>query len=264
MAIVVQPAGAVKAFAALGQLVAQARAGEEAARQAERAADRAARLQAQLLAQQHQRELLEYRAQLDLEAQIEAERRARAWQIEKMEIASRLDFQREEQRYQRYQAEKEAKLEALDKAYKKGLISSEDYNRAVLETTTEIPFYTIAGRKSGTAEDPLMQLLGEGELASVPTPQELMAEGTPEAFRRGVELGYWEGETEEAPVDIEAMEDKQRYLRYFYNAKYTGKTPLTYAQWIAAGRPEVKVYSPWAWREDYKRMSETERRAIGR
>jgi len=281
MAIVVQPTGMVKTLAALGQLAAQARANEEAAQRAERVADRATRVQAQLLAQQHQREMLLYKTQLDSEAQIEAERRARAWEIEKMEMASRLDFQRQEARRQRYEAEKEAKLEALDRAHKRGLISSEEYNQAVLQTMTEIPFYTQAQIAQRKPTDPLREQLAamlagspvegqpsvsaSGKRARVRAPDGTI--GTidmnewPEAQRQGFTLiSVLEDET---PVDKEGMKDKQKYLQYFYNSKYVGKVPLSYAQWIAAGRPQQKVITPLVWREDYKKMSEAERAAIG-
>jgi len=263
MAIVVQPAGMVQAFAALGQLVAKARANEEAAQRMERAADRAARLQSQLLAQRHQREMLKYRTELDLETQKEAERRARAWQIEKMEIASRLDFQREEQRYQRYQAEKEAKLEALDKAYKKGLISAEDYNSAVLQTTTEVPFYDVAHR--GKATDPLRERLasmlggsptegpptigkeGAAETISA-TGEERIRVRAPDGTVGTIDIKEWPKAKEQGFTFISANrqpenERQERYAAYAKAEREAGRFPLDYIQWIAEGEPEPKPKS---------------------
>lgn len=138
MAIRVRPTGLTELYGKLGKLAGKAQ-------QARREEERISTIHRQLVAQQHAIEMRAFEAQLD----IEAEKRARQWQLEKMEISSRADFMREEQRRLKRLDEKQARLDALEQAVKDGVIDSDDYNTAVLQEVTDIPFYTqgqIAGR----------------------------------------------------------------------------------------------------------------------
>jgi hypothetical protein len=78
-------------------------AGQSAA--AQRDIDRSLRLQEAVRREEFEREMSEFRAQLD----IDAAKRSQMWQLEKMEISSRLDFERAEK-------ERVRKLDAVDNA----------------------------------------------------------------------------------------------------------------------------------------------------
>ena len=83
----------------------------------------------------------ESQKQQDFEIDMYMAQRAKLWEIEKMEMRSRTDFEHEERSRQKKLAEKDAKLDALESAYKNGQINEDDYQQAVLQTQSEIPFY---------------------------------------------------------------------------------------------------------------------------
>jgi len=123
----------VRALGELAQAAGQAQAQEAAAARAQQlqlqSMQSQAAMQRQLAAQQHQREMEDFKAFLALES----EKRARAWQLEKIEMASRHDFDMLEKRKEMYWAqdlqqrlikEQETlqKLKALDDAAEQGVI----------------------------------------------------------------------------------------------------------------------------------------------
>lgn len=147
MPIEVRPSGMAGLYGQLGRLAGQA----EAARKAE---ETVLRMQEQLRSQEHQREMAEFDAQL----QIDSEKRARIWEFEKAEMSSRVDFEREERRRQVKLDERDAKLDALERALSDGIIDEEDYNLARVQIETGVPAYTqakIAERGGDTAKEQL-------------------------------------------------------------------------------------------------------------
>jgi len=154
MGIEVRPTGMAGLYGKLGKLSGQA----EAVREAEQTV---LRMQEQLRSQEHQREMAEFDAQL----RIDTEKRARMWEMEKAEMSSRIDFEREERRRQVKLDERDAKLDALERALSDGTIDEEDYNQARVQVETGIPVYNMAQRQTGgTAKGQLQahiaQLLG--------------------------------------------------------------------------------------------------------
>jgi hypothetical protein len=153
--------GKVEDVAKLGILAGKSEAAAEA-------------MQRQLLQIEHDKQMLQFRAELDLEAA----KRSQQWEVEKMEIRSRTDFAREEGRRQQKLAEKQSKLDALERAYNSGIISEEDYHNAYVQTASDVPFYTYAKRAEleGAKKDPIKQYIAqmmageEGGATPSPTP----------------------------------------------------------------------------------------------
>ena len=126
------------AVAKAGQAAGQARA-------AEAAANRAEHKRAQMEARNAQREERQYRQAIrsqDLAIDLQIQERSKLWEIEKIEMRSRMDFERDERTRQKKLAEKDAKLNALESAYKNGQINENDYQNAVLQTQSGLPIYT--------------------------------------------------------------------------------------------------------------------------
>jgi hypothetical protein len=181
--------GKVEDVAKLGILAGKSEA-------AQKTIARAEAMQRQLLQIEHDKQMLQFRAELDLEAA----KRSQQWEVEKMEIRSRTDFAREEGRRQQKLAEKQSKLDALERAYNSGIISEEDYHNAYVQTASDVPFYTYAKRAEleGAKKDPIKQYIAQmmaGEQAgggnAAPSAEELRKLGTNEAYEQGKLLGYW-------------------------------------------------------------------------
>lgn len=115
-------------------IAAAKRAGE--AQAALRAQEKAEKLQAQQMEFDYRTALRQQDVAIDLQMQ----ERAKMWEIEKMELRSRMDFEREEKRRQRKLDEKQARLDALEKAQEAGTISKKDYEAAYLRVITGVPF----------------------------------------------------------------------------------------------------------------------------
>lgn len=185
MPIEVRPTGMTGLYGQLGKLAGQT----EAARKAE---DVVMRMQEQLRAQEHDKEMAEFNAQL----RIDTEKRARVWEFEKAEMSSRIDFEREERRRQTKLDERDAKLDALERAHQDGIIDEEDYNNARVQVETGVPAYTqskIAERGGDT--DPIKahiaSLLG-GKTPTTPTDKsERIRVRTPEGETGTIEAWEW-------------------------------------------------------------------------
>jgi len=123
---------------------------------------------------QRKKEARQYEEQkraMNQQLKLEAEMRARAWEIEKMELRSRMDFEREEQRRQKRLAERDARLQALEDATKKGQISQQEYEAAYLQEMTNVPFYTqykIAERAGQRQRGGMSQLIEQFMNKDVP------------------------------------------------------------------------------------------------
>jgi len=115
-------------------IAAAKRAGE--AQAALRAQEQAEKLQAQQMEFDYRTALRQQDMAIDLQMQ----ERAKQWEIEKMELRSRMDFEREEKRRRQKLDEKQARLDALEKAQEAGTISKEDYEAAYLRVITGVPF----------------------------------------------------------------------------------------------------------------------------
>lgn len=123
------------AVAGLGFQTGKAEAEQRSAQLAFEASERRA-------AQESDQQYREAIREQDLAIDLQMQERSKLWEIEKMEMRSRMDFEREERTRQKKLAEKEAKVNALENAFKNGQIGEEDYQQAVLQTQSEIPFYT--------------------------------------------------------------------------------------------------------------------------
>jgi alkylated DNA nucleotide flippase Atl1 len=204
MPIEVRPTGMASLYGQLGKLVGQA----EAAREAEK---QLLRIDEQLRNQAFQREMAEFDAQLNIDSQ----KRARVWELEKAEMSSRIDFEREERRRQVKLDERDAKMDALDRALNDGIIDESDYNTARIQIETGVPAYTqakMAERGAGTSAKEqltahIAQLLGgqtvaegvttEPPVAATPTGQpvspdfERIRVRTPEGETGTIEQWEW-------------------------------------------------------------------------
>lgn len=80
---------------------------------------RAAAVQEQLRREKHEKEMAEFRAQLD----VDATQRAQMWEIEKMQIRSRLDFEREEMERIRELDRIDGALKQIDREVESGRIT---------------------------------------------------------------------------------------------------------------------------------------------
>lgn len=142
---------------------------------AQREIEYARTMQQRLIQMEHEKEMTQFRAQLDLQASM----RSQQWELEKMEIRSRTDFAREESGRQQKLAEKQSRLDALERAFKEGQISEEDYQNAHLQESTDVPFYTYAKQAERAAattaarQDPvkqyIAQMLAEEQPGAAPT-----------------------------------------------------------------------------------------------
>lgn len=149
--------GTVAPIAGLAQQAGQAQASQESK-------ERQSRLSLQLLTQQHQRNMLQIEAELDLEKQ----RRAGLWEIEKLETRSRLDFQQEEQYRLEKQQQVKSKLDAINKAVSNGYITTEQGELAKMDVQSDVRMYAYPQApkqltpQQQIEEQLLKQLMGEG------------------------------------------------------------------------------------------------------
>lgn len=109
--------GTVESIAKLGLLAGQSVA-------AQREAERAATLVQQAQAQEHQRAMTVYRAQLDLQASM----RSQEWELEKMEVRSRMDFEREERERMRKLDDIDSAMRQIDREVESGRITEVQSN----------------------------------------------------------------------------------------------------------------------------------------
>lgn len=186
--------GKVGTAAQLGLLAGQAKFAQQQMEYAQTAAREAQRMK-------HEKEMAAFRAQLD----IQAEQRANIWELEKMEIRSRTDFSREEAERQRKLSEKQARLDALERARKDGQITEEDYNNAYLQETTDVPFYNYAKQEqmrttAAAARNPIQEYLatlmsqeGAQTQPAAPTgaPTGRIRVTSPEGQTGTIEAGEW-------------------------------------------------------------------------
>jgi len=168
--------GTVAPIAGLAQQAGQAQASQESK-------ERQSRLSLQLLTQQHQRNMLQIEAELDLEKQ----RRAGLWEIEKLETRSRLDFQQEEQYRLEKQQQVKSKLDAINKAVSNGYITTEQGELAKMDVQSDVRMYAYPQApkqltpQQQIEEQLLKQLMGEGGMGGETSGIAPMAGATPVA-----------------------------------------------------------------------------------
>jgi len=152
MGIKVQPSGMAKAYGDLAGLAAKSKAAKERE-------DRMFRIGLEMYQEEQRREMAIFDAQLNQEAR----KQARMWELEKMQMASRLDFEREERRRQQKLDERQARIDALNKAMEDGIIDKDDYDKMYLQVATGVPVYNqaqITARSTKTI-DPIKQMTAE-------------------------------------------------------------------------------------------------------
>ena len=148
--------GTVAPIAGIAKQAGEAQASQESK-------ERQSRLSLQLLTQQHQRNMLQIEAELDLEKQ----RRAGLWEIEKLETRSRLDFQQEEQNRIEKQQQVKSKLDAINKAVSNGYITTEQGELAKMDVQSDVRMYAYPQApkqltpQQQIEEQLLKQLMGE-------------------------------------------------------------------------------------------------------
>jgi len=185
--------GIIEDIAQLGVLAGQSVA-------AQREIEYARAMQQRLIQMEHEKEMTQFRAQLDLQASM----RSQQWELEKMEIRSRADFTREEAGRQQKLTEKQSRLEALARPFKDGQISEEYYQNAYLQESTDVPFYSYAKQAERAAattaarQDPVKQYIAQmlaeeqpGAAATAPTTTGRIRVISPNGQTGTIEVTEW-------------------------------------------------------------------------